>query len=138
MCKTGCVQKLVGVKLVGVCGSWRVQDQKLVKLVDACGMAVRAHARKAASADKEQEWEVLVETLGRKSGRLEPTPAWNRQKTVEILKYAASQGDEGRETEEEEEKHEEEDEEEEEKDEEEEEEKEEDEEDEEEEEEEEE
>ena len=46
-------------------------EQKGVKLVDASGMAVRVHAEKAVSAEEEQEWEVLTESVGRKSGRLE-------------------------------------------------------------------
>ena len=47
-------------------------EQKGVKWVDASGMAVRVPAEKAASAEEEQQWQVLVEAVGRKSGRLEP------------------------------------------------------------------
>jgi len=36
--------------------------------IDASGMAVRVHAEKAASAEEEQ-WHVLLESVGRKSGR---------------------------------------------------------------------
>ena len=46
-------------------------EQKGVKWVDASGMAVRVHAEKAVSAEEEQEWQVLMESVGRKSGRLE-------------------------------------------------------------------
>jgi hypothetical protein len=42
-------------------------------LVDASGMAVRVHAEKAVSAEEEQELQVLVESVGRKSSRLERT-----------------------------------------------------------------
>ena len=41
--------------------------------------AVRVHAEKAVSAKEKQDWQVLMESLGRKSGRLERTSAWNGQ-----------------------------------------------------------
>ena len=43
--------------------------------VDASGMAMRVHAEKAVSAEEEQQWQVLMESVGRKSGRLERTSA---------------------------------------------------------------
>ena len=43
-------------------------EQKGVKWVDASGMAVRVHAEKAVSAEEEQQWQVLMESVGRKSG----------------------------------------------------------------------
>ena len=63
-------------------------EQKGVKLVDASGMAVRVHAEKAVSAEKEQEWEVLTESVGRKSGRLEH--AGNRGDNVEKCRIPAA------------------------------------------------
>ena len=58
-------------------------EQKGPKLVDARGMAVRL--QKAVSAEEEQEWQVLMESVGCKSGRLERVSAWNGngQETVE-------------------------------------------------------
>ena len=44
-------------------------EQKRVKLVDASDMAVRVHAEKAVSTE-EEEWQVLMESVGRKNGRL--------------------------------------------------------------------
>ena len=62
-------------------------------MVDASGMAVRLHAEKAVSEEEEQEWQVRMESVGRKSGRLERTAAWNGRETVEkTWKSAASQG----------------------------------------------
>ena len=49
--------------------------QKGVKLVGANCMAVRVHAEKAVSAEEKQEWQVLMESVGHKSGRLERTSA---------------------------------------------------------------
>ena len=40
--------------------------QRGAKLVDASGMAVRVHAEKAVSLEK-QEWQVLVESVGHSS-----------------------------------------------------------------------
>ena len=51
--------------------------------VDASGMAMRVHAEKAVSAEEEQQWQVLMESVGRKSGRLERTSASNGQETME-------------------------------------------------------
>ena len=42
-------------------------------------MAVREHAEKAMSAEEEQELQVLVESVGLKSSRLERVSAWNGQ-----------------------------------------------------------
>jgi hypothetical protein len=60
-------------------------EQKGPKLVDARGMAMRLHAEKAVSAEEEQEWQVLMESVGWKSGSLERVSAWNGngQETVE-------------------------------------------------------
>ena len=56
-------------------------------------MAVRVHVEKTVSAEEEQEWQVLMESVRHKSGRLEHTSAWNGQETVEQMwKSAASQG----------------------------------------------
>jgi len=41
--------------------------------------AVRVHAEKAVSAKEKQDWQVLMESVGRKSGRLERTSAWSGQ-----------------------------------------------------------
>ena len=41
------------------------------------------HAEKAVSAEEEQELQVLMESVGLKSGKLERTSAWNTQKTVD-------------------------------------------------------
>jgi len=44
---------------------------------------VRVHVEKAVSAeDEEQEWQVRMESVGRKSGRLERTSGWNGQETL--------------------------------------------------------
>ena len=45
-------------------------------------MAVRVHPEKAVSAEEEQDWQVLIESVGHKSGRLERTSGWNGQETV--------------------------------------------------------
>ena len=58
------VQKLVCVRPLNEVGG-----------VDASGMAMRVHAEKAVSAEEEQQWQVLMESVGRKSGRLERTSA---------------------------------------------------------------
>ena len=73
----------------GVCKTMEM-EQKGPKLVDARGMAVRL--QKAVSAEEEQEWQVLMESVGRESGRLERTSAWNGQESLEkTWKNAASQ-----------------------------------------------
>ena len=54
-----------------------------MKWVDASGMAVRMHAEKAVSAEEEQQWQVLMESVGRESGRFERTSAWKGQETLE-------------------------------------------------------
>ena len=46
-------------------------------MAGASGMAARVHAEKAVSAEEEQEWQVLMESVGRKSGRLDRISAWN-------------------------------------------------------------
>ena len=46
--------------------------QKRIKLVDASSMAVRVHAEKAVCAEEEL-WQVLMENVGHKSGRLPGT-----------------------------------------------------------------
>ena len=55
--------------------------QKRVKLVDAIGVAVTMHAGKAKRAEDKQEQQVLMESVGHKSGWLERTSAWNGQET---------------------------------------------------------
>lgn len=40
-------------------------------MVHASGMAVRVHVEKVVSAEEEQEWQMLMKSVGRKSGRLE-------------------------------------------------------------------
>ena len=68
-------------------------EQKGVKLVDASAMAVRVRPQKAVSREEEQEWQVLMESVGRNSDRLERTSAWNGQESLEkTWKNAASQG----------------------------------------------
>ena len=57
-------------------------EQKGVKCVDASGMPVRVHAEKAVTAEEEQRWQVLMESVGRKSGRLERTFAWKWRKRI--------------------------------------------------------
>ena len=67
------------MKLVRV-RSWRLNRKQWV---DASGKAARVHTEKAVSAEKEQQWQVLMESVGRKSGRLERTSASNGQETME-------------------------------------------------------
>ena len=59
---------------------WRTEG---AKWVDASSVAVRVRADKAVSAEEDQQWQVLMESVGRKSGRLEHTSAWKGQETVE-------------------------------------------------------
>ena len=67
-------------------------EQKGVMLVDASAMAVRVRPQKAVCREEEQEWQVLMESVGRESGRLERTSAWNGQESLEkTWKNAASQ-----------------------------------------------
>jgi len=64
----------------GVCKTVKI-EQKGVKYVDASGMPVRVHAEKAVTAEEEQRWQVLMESVGRKSGRLERTFCLEVEKT---------------------------------------------------------
>ena len=73
LCKSWLVKKLVYVE-AGLCKTLEI-EQKEVKLVDASGMAVRVHTEEAVSTEEEQKWLVLMEKIGRKSGRLERTSA---------------------------------------------------------------
>ena len=67
-------------------------EQKGPKWVDASGMAVRVHVEKAVSAEEEQHQQVLMESVGRKSSRLERTSAWKGEEIVEkTWKNVASQ-----------------------------------------------
>ena len=50
-------------------------EQKGPKLVDASGLAVRVRAEKAVSAEDEQKWQMLMESVGHKRGRLERASA---------------------------------------------------------------
>ena len=45
---------------------WKTLEikQKGVKWGDARGMAVSVHAEKAVSADEEQKWQVLMQSVG--------------------------------------------------------------------------
>jgi len=58
---------------------WRTEG---AKWVDASSVAVRVRADKAVSAEEDLQWQVLMESVGRKSGRLEHTSAWKGQETV--------------------------------------------------------
>ena len=72
------------MKLVCVCVCKTLEiEQKGVKREISSGMAVRLHAEKAVSAEEMQEWQVLMESVRRKTGRLQRTSAWNEQEIVE-------------------------------------------------------
>ena len=49
-------------------------------MAGASGMAARVHAEKAVSAEEEQEWQVLMKSVGRKIGRLERTSTRRRKR----------------------------------------------------------
>ena len=71
-------------------------EQKGAKWVDASGMAARVRAEKAVSAEEEQQWQVLMESVGRKSRRLQHTSAWKGQETEEKMwKNSAARGENG-------------------------------------------
>ena len=66
-------------------------EQNGLKLVDARCMAVRVHPEKAVSAEEEQDWQVLIESVGHKSGRLEPgTARTNGGENVEACRFSGA------------------------------------------------
>ena len=80
---------MVCVKLVRV-RSWRLNRKQWV---DASGKAARVHTEKAVSAEKEQQWQVLMESVGRKSSGFDRASAWKGPETVEkTRKNATFQG----------------------------------------------
>jgi hypothetical protein len=62
-------------------------EHKGVKLVGARGMAVRVHAEKAVSGEEEQEWQVLMESVGHKSGRLRGR---NLRENIETCRFSGA------------------------------------------------
>ena len=49
-------------------------------------MAVRVHAEKAVSGEEEQEWQVLMESVGHKSGRLRGRNLWRKHRNMPLLR----------------------------------------------------
>ena len=83
-CKSWLVEKLVCVE-AGMCKTLEI-EHKGVKLVGARGMAVRVHAEKAVSGEEEQEWQVLMESVGHKSGRLRRRNLWRKHRNMPLLR----------------------------------------------------
>ena len=61
-------------------------------MVHASGMAVRGHAVKAVNAEEEQEWQARMESVGRKSGRIEHIYFWQEGDHGEILHRMCENG----------------------------------------------
>ena len=61
-------------------------------MVHASGMAVRGHAVKAVNAEEEQEWQARMESVGRKSGRLEHIYFWLEGDHGEMLHRMCENG----------------------------------------------
>ena len=56
-----------------------------IEQVDATGMAVRVHEEKAVSGEEEQEWQVLMESVGHKSGRSTGRKPWRKRGKLPAL-----------------------------------------------------